>query len=97
MPNEIESFFEDVDLMNIESIYFNDCVVATSANDVLIVLSKNGKPMLALNTSHISAKLLASKLDQAITSFERFSNQKVPDFEGIRKALGEGNEKSNDS
>ena len=54
-----------------EEIYFNGFATAMATNDFIIVLTRNGKERAVLNTSHVTAKALASRINESIQKFEQ--------------------------
>jgi hypothetical protein len=55
----------------VEEIYFNGFATALATNDFIIVLTRNGKQRVVLNTSHITAKALATRIIESIQKLEQ--------------------------
>ncbi len=70
-----------------KSVYFNGVGVGIGLSDVLITLTYNNVPFLALNASFSIAKTLAVGLTKAVANFELSTGQKVLSFEEILEQL----------
>ncbi len=74
------------------SIYFNEFSIGVSKHDIIIILSRNGKPEAILNASHITAKSFVSSLGEALRRFEAQTNQTIPISDEIEKLMKEQDE-----
>ncbi|MEA5469964.1 hypothetical protein [Spirulina sp. 06S082] len=79
----------------INNIYFNGFGLGVSKNDVLILLRRNGKPEVIINTSHITAKSFCNDLSEALKRFEENTNHVIPISEEIEQLMEEQNEINN--
>ncbi len=63
--------------VDVDSLYFNEFAIGVSKNDIVILLRRNGKEEGILNASHITAKRFAIALNEAISDYEKETNQKI--------------------
>lgn len=61
----------------IPNIYFNGVVCTLSLGDFLLVLEKNGKPVVTLNASYTIIKSFANLLTQHIETLEKESGKRI--------------------
>ena len=86
--NDFEKLIQDgFGLSPEKKIYFNGFVVSMTPHDVILVLQNNNQPVAFLNTSHIIAKTLASKLQGIITGFENEAEMTIPTLDEIQEKL----------
>ena len=76
----------------LNSIYFNEFGIGVSKHDIIIILSRNGKPEAILNASHITAKSFVSSLAESLRRFEAQTNQTIPISDEIEKLMQEQDE-----
>ena len=62
--------------------YFNGYAIGSSREDVVIVLTHNGRSTIALNTTPSHAKALALSLLQIVEGIEGLTGQTVRPFAG---------------
>jgi len=72
-----------------KQLYFNGFATAVGAADVVIVLQRNGEPILTLNTSLVIAKELVTKLQGLIHGYEDKTNQKVMSLDEFSASIPE--------
>lgn len=87
-----ENMIDVISSGEIDSIYFNEFGIGVSKNDILILLSRNGKAEVVLNASHITAKTLVTSLAKAIENFEDKTNQKIPIADEIESLMEDQDE-----
>jgi hypothetical protein len=87
-----QTITEIIDSGELNSIYFNDFGIGVSKHDIIIFLSRNGKPEALLNASHITAKSFVSSLGEALRRFEAQTNQTIPISDEIEKLMQEQDE-----
>ena len=86
------SMTEIIESGELNSIYFNEFGMGVSKHDIIIFLSRNGKPEAILNASHITAKAFVSSLGEALRRFEAQTNQTIPISDEIEKLMQEQDE-----
>lgn len=69
------------------SFYANGFEISVSGADVCIKLSQNNRQICTLNLSFITAKGLGAGLSGVIKEFEERTQNKVPSFEEVMKAM----------
>lgn len=68
-------------------IYFNGFSITISAGDVLIILKRNDRPIAILNTSHILAKTVATKMGNVVALFEQKTGSTIMTTDDVQESL----------
>jgi antitoxin (DNA-binding transcriptional repressor) of toxin-antitoxin stability system len=76
----------------VPDIHFNGFVNGIGQGDVLIVLTRHGRPVAKLSASYTVAKTLAQKLGQVIAHLELQTGNTIMTVDDIEKALHKGEE-----
>ncbi len=74
IEDRINNALENTEIPN---IYFNGVVCTLSSGDFLLVLEKNGEPVVTLNASYTIIKSFANILTQHIETLEKGSGKKI--------------------
>ena len=72
---------------NIETVYANGFQAAAGDVDVLMVLTKNGKPVQKLNMSYSMAKSMSKGLGDIINSIEKAADIEIKTSDDFTKAI----------
>jgi len=84
---EIDKRLEAALEAEIPHIYFNTSVHQIGLADVLMVLERNGKPVVILNTSITAAKSMVEVLNTLIQGFEQQSGVPVKSTMELEKSF----------
>ena len=74
--------------VEVPKIYFNSFVSALGPGDILLVLERNGAPVVTLNTSYAVAKTLARQLANLVEHLESITGTTIMTTEEIAPKLG---------
>lgn len=74
---------------DIPHLYANGFANVLSSADVVTVLERHNVPVAVLSMSYTTAKSLAEKLSQLITSFEQASEQTILTTDVVDQALSQ--------
>lgn len=76
----------------IPEIHFNGFINGIGQGDVLIILTRHGRPIAKLSASYTVAKTLAQKLAQAVAQLELQTGNTIMTVDDIEKAMHKGEE-----
>lgn len=77
--------------IGIPNLYFNGFSIAVNVGDMSITLTNNGRPVLVLNSSHITAKTFQLELERNIKEFEKLADVSVNTIDELRDKIEKNN------
>lgn len=84
LNKQIRTAIEDT---AVPEIHFNGFINAIGQGDVLIVLTRHGRPIMKLSASYTVAKTLAQKLAQTIAHLEQQTGNTIMTVNMIEQAM----------
>lgn len=82
IEEQIKNALADVEIPN---IYFNGFINSVGMGDVMLVLTRSGKPVATLNMSYTLAKTLAEKLGGVVATIEQKSGNTIMTTDDIKR------------